>query len=96
MISETLTAAAKSAPQGLAISIRIYVTGATVSERWDSIPVKSGKEGGEPLEEKCPIPSLLADPVVQVARGFRPSLKHILQEQADFTNGRMGVTGLCF
>ena len=77
------------------ISIRIYVTGANASEQWDNILVKSGKEGGEPLGEKRCIPSLLEDPVVQVTRGFRPNFKHILREEADFTNGCMGVTGSC-
>lgn len=95
-ISETLAAATKSAPQGLTISIRIYVTGATASEQQDNISVRSGKEGGGPLEEEYRTPSLLEDPTVQITRGSRPNLKQTLREEADFTDGGMGVTGSCF
>jgi len=68
------------------------VTGATASGQQDNISVRSGKEGGEPLEEECRTPSLLEDPTVQINRGSRPNLKQTLREEADFTDGRMGVT----
>jgi len=81
------------APAGLDISIRIYLTGNSTFQPWDDVSVKSGKEGGEP-QEKSRTPSLFEDPAVQVTSGARPNLKQMLQEEADLTNGRMGVTGL--
>jgi len=99
-ISESLEAATRLAPQGLRISIRIYVTGDSAFQQWDdSVSIKSGKEIGkeisEPQEKSC-IPSFLEDPAVQVTTGSRPNLKQMLQEEADLTNGRMGVTGLSY
>ncbi|KAF9653624.1 hypothetical protein BDM02DRAFT_3086890 [Thelephora ganbajun] len=90
-ISETLGAATKLAPQGLAISIQIYLTGDSAFQQWDDVSIKSGKENDE-TQEKSRSPSLLEDPAVQITRGSRPNLKQMLQEEADFTEGRMGVT----
>ena len=81
------------APHGLTVSIRIYLTGASAFQEWDDVSVKSGKGGCEP-QEKSRTPSLLDDPKVQVTRGSRANLKHIFQEEAALTDGRMGVTGL--
>jgi hypothetical protein len=75
------------------VSIRIYLTGDSASQQWDNVSVKSCKEGSEPQVES-PTPSLLEDPAVQVTRGSRPNLKQILQEEAELTDWRMGVTGL--
>jgi len=91
-ISETLVAATKLAPRGLTISIRIYLTAESAFQQWDdSVSVKSGKGGSEP-REKSSTPSLLEDPAVQITSGSRPNLNRILREEADSTNGRMGVT----
>jgi len=83
------------APAGLDISIRIYLTGNSAFRQWEDVSVKSGKGDDEP-REKSRTPPLLEDPAVQVTSGARPNLKQMLQEEADITNGRMGVTGLFF
>lgn len=90
-ISSALETATKLAPRGLTISIRIYVTRATTLQLWDNVSVDSVKKGCELQVEKC-TPSLLEDPAAQTIRGSRPNLKHILQTEADLTDGRMGVT----
>jgi len=91
-ISETLEAAIRLAPFGLTVSIRIYLTSDSVFQKWDgSFSITSGKEDSEPQKI---FSSLFENPAVQVTRGSRPNLKRELQEEADFTDGRMGVTGL--
>ena len=80
------------APHGLEIFIRIYLTGDTAFQEWDNVSVKSGKESDE-THVKSHVPSLLEDPAVQITRGSRPNLKQILQQEANFTDGRMVVTG---
>lgn len=70
------------------------MTGTSASQEWDGVSIKSGKGDDEP-REKNSVSSLFEDPAVQVTRGPRPNLKQILQEEANFTDERMGVTGLC-
>ena len=77
------------------ISVRIYLTGGTVTEQWDGVSVGSCK-GGSELQAGSSTTSLLEDPAVQITRGSRPNLKHIIEGEADLTDGRMSVTGLSF
>ena len=83
------------APPGLTISIQVYLTGDSAFHERDDISVKFEKDKDEPQVINR-APSLLEDPAVQVTRGCRPNLKKILQEEADLTGGRMGVTGLSY
>ena len=95
-VSETLEAATKLAPPGLTVVVRIYLTEPISFPESDDVSIKDGKERGiYELQEKIRAPSLFGDSAVQVTRGSRPNLKQILQEEADFTDGRMGVTGSC-
>jgi hypothetical protein len=94
-ISETLGAATKLAPAGLTISVQIYLTGGSALPQLDDVPVKSGKEIAAELDDESYALSLLEDPAIRITSGARPDLKYILQNEADLTAGRMGVTGLC-
>ena len=66
------------------VYIRIYLAGDAASQEWDD----------NVSTESSTLPPF-KDPVFQVTRESRPNLKQVLQEEADFTDGRMGVTGWC-
>jgi len=85
------------APAGLTVVVRVYLTEPISFQESDDVSIKDGKEKGiYELQEKTRAPSLFGDAAVQITRGSRPNLKQIIQEEADFTDGRMGVTGSCW
>ena len=92
-VSDALSDAIRLVPIGLEVTVQIYVTGESVSQRLDNVSMKSCKEiHGTDNETRSP--SLFDDPAVQIISGTRPNLAFTLKKEADLTSGRMGVTGL--